>query len=337
MDVSVRKVGLLAAILAALAFGQPPDPMVAELQAFQPLPKVTPTWPWEKRITKNPELTAEMTRVLRCASLSLRWLPIDYLREVVALNPETIALHWSPYHFKFLNHPKWTKAEACGPITTKDIEYWTYFWSRCMDARTIIPQSIPVMIIFDHERGCGDDVAVGDKLNIMFRLAKQTFNGEVFWYNHNQWIQGPGTQGHVPRKASAVPSNVHGDYANLSMYRNINSVYVRRTLEFTAAANEQDLVAWVSIGGEYELWPFTPVGQNRRSPNVTGDQQLGEAWWAGFWLYDPFPASAPDSFGPVNRVKYVVLWPPPLRPGIGTDEHFLDFLRGAHEIRRPAP
>ncbi len=343
---------LVALLLEPLhAFGV--DPMIAKLQAIDPLPKVTPSWHWtqEERIMGNPELAKALSDVLRCYSLSLRWASVETLQVAVAADPETIALHWSPWHSKFMDHRKrWTKAESCGPLTPKDLEYLGFFWSKAVAARIIIPKSIPIIIILDHEQGCGDNEDLAVRLNMMFRMAKQVFGGEVTFYNDRQFSPRSGAAQHLPRSTSPIPLSVSGDFPSLSMYYNINSSYTRRVLEFTAAESPGDFWVWLSYGNEYELYPFTPVGKRRRSKDVIAWRQPGEAWWAGYWLYNKFPAKFESAFGPVGRVAKVCLWPPPLRVPKSllkgktseeiqelrdlSDRLFIEFLNGANGKRR---
>ena len=310
------------------------DPLIAPLKKIKPLPVVTPTSAWPNRIIQDPELCFEMSRVLRCASTSLRWATPSQIQKLVDSKPEHIALNWSPWNDKFQG-AKWRKEEVFGRITSKDLRYMTYFLEKALRAKEIIGD-IPVITMFDHEpnvlKGTAskfDGARVG-RLNTFQRIAKAVFSGDVGWYNDGQHIPGPGAST-KPRKASPLPDGVSGDFASLSMYRNIYSTWCMETLRYTAEATERDLCVWVSVGGVYELWPWTPRGSNRRSPDVTWVPQLGETWYAGWWLYHKFPRKFSGRFGPVNRVKYVMLWPPPLRLG---DEHLLEFFGGAHGMRR---
>ena len=92
---------------------------------------------------------------------------------------------------------------------------------------------------------------------------------------------------------------------------------------------------WTSVGACYEERPYTPQGIRKRSPDVLATPQLGQAWGLGWLLYDDFPARFPEKFGPVDRIKYVCLWPElldPDKPAMRT--HLPEFFRGALEIRQ---
>lgn len=316
-----------------------PPPYVSRLartlRQFDPLPKVVISWPHFPGVLNDRALFAEITRVFRSAPVGLKYAPDTLLQRVANLNPEVVAVHWSPYHEDdrkpdSITRWSWSKAETCGPITAKDAAYWVDFLRRCQNAKRILGE-LPVLFVFDHEIGCGDNPVVGDKLNVMADMAKAVFGGPVVYYNDGQHSPGPGAARHVPRSTSPVPTNTRGDLKSFSMYHGPMMAYTWAVMNMTAEANpEADLMAWVSIGGEYTQWPYSS-GPNRRSRDVTAPQQLGAAWWAGYLLCADFPARFPAAFGPVHRVKYVCLWPPPLR--VGTHQHLIEFIRGALEIR----
>ncbi len=315
------------------------DPMTVVLQGYDPLPVVTLSWPFNDRVVNDPGLLREMTRVLRCGSASLRWADHVRLRKIRDANPPLVALHWSPYHDAWGGNPKWEKGEVCGPIKIKDLDYFKFFYEKAVTARMLFAQT-PIIMIFDHEIGCGrQNEGLGDKLNVLYRVAKEVFRGEVIWYKHDM------DYGVQPvRSISPVADNTHGDLRNFSCYYQIDSVRNRQALEATAEVNDGDIGVWLSIGGVYESWPWTPLrlGVKKHSPNVTWSEQLGNTWTKGWWFNDEYPRRTPRLYGPVGRVKYVILWPEPLRapkgsyPGM-SDTAFTEFLNGAHEIRRSQP
>ena len=312
---------MLILLLAAVADA---GPLVDQLKEFDPLPKVTPTWAWNNRVMNDPELRQEMARVLRCASGNLRWDNAARIQKLVDTEPENIAFNWSPYHDKFNAYPRWTKSEVCGPITLKDMDYFSYFWTKASNAKALVG-SIPVIMAFDHEIGCGDKPGVGDKLNIFYRMAKEIFGGDVFFYNHNQWI--PSWLHEEGRISSPVPSNTHGDFSNLSLYYNAYSVEHSSRMELTILHTEGLIVPWLSVGSVYAMYPYKESGRTR-SANVIWLEQIGETWHKSRILHQH------------PRVHSVFLWPEPLRPPKGSypgmsDDHFIEYLRGALGIKRP--
>ena len=297
------------------------DELTLRMKEFDALPVVTPTWPWPKRIVDDPELCSEMSRVLRCGSTSLRSRPLGTLTKIVASEPPLIALHWSPFHDAFWNDLQWTPDEVCGPITDKDLRYVRFFLSKAREAKDIIGE-LPVLMIFDYEVDCVQNDFVKQRLTMMYHLAKFAFRAEVMFYNQHQWAPGYDTVLVPPRLQSPIPEGVPGDLANVSLYTPVSGKRVFDILTATREHSGEPMAAWVSVGGVYTLLPWAKEGR-KRSLDVTHVPPLGETYLAGKWLYGEL-ASRFD-------IKYVVLWPEPLKLG---DEHFIEFLNGALGVKR---
>jgi len=219
MKMMVMGFALFAMSFCSAPFAMAVDPLQTELENLGPVTIVTPTWtPWPPRIIDDPGLCQAMARTLRCVSWNPRSGGPNDLQKMVAVAPENVAIHFSPYLGAFLNEPPWTKQEVCGPLTSKDIDYLMYFFGLMNAAKDTIG-SIPVIVIFDFEigfvsgplagSGC-EDMATNEnvvlKLNYFYQLVKALYdNPKVMFYNAKQWAPSYNSALAPPWLQSPVP------------------------------------------------------------------------------------------------------------------------------------
>ncbi len=320
------------------------DPLIARLEGMGELPYPMCTWPLPPRITRNKALLEEFVRITWCASAG-SWFNEEVVGFLVAAEPKLIGYNLSPYRGNFGNYRElWTKAEACGPLTPKDFDYFKWVWRRVSTFKEQVGD-IPIVAALDYETGhleglwagsgC-DDVRHNEvlrwRLQIVYALVKQAFGGPVYFFNAHSHVPGSGLS-IAPRNVSPIPEGVPSDYAALSWLRNPFSRWNYETLVSTAAATDRPLVLWLPIGGVLESWAYTPDGAPRRwSRNVTWPVSRGEQWYFGHLAFDAFPRRSEAKFGPLSRVVVVWIWPQLLWLD---DDTLVWFLEGALGIRRP--
>ena len=339
---------LLAVWISAVALGQtrpasqPPTTaqVVDWLKALKPLPKIHYTWPIQTQVSLNPNdpRLFHYVRITHAFCLSTYWTSPKEIGSAVitcrAVNstgpsiPATIAIWWSPWHYKFGDDRPPTDF---GPSHQAEIEFFrekhalAKRWHAEANARHNAEVRISTLL-FDSEQFAvkpGDDEwndAMTRKYNEIYDVAKEMFpDAQVIWY-----ARGLSSRFTLKEKGDAVSCDLYRVPDIEDMRKDF-----RRTVRVADRLGVKQIIPFVALASGYRKtadakWRFD-FGWN---------YDLRDSWQIGAELNDPWYGDRPDEYAPWHKATAVNFYPHAFdKRSPYWAQHFVAYVRGAHDIK----
>lgn len=295
-----------------------PNELLDKLEALPPSPFPLHSWPMSPDLVDDSLVLRQVARITRSVSSGFQYVGQERLAKQLAMEPEWLVLHLSPFHHNF-NGYVWRRNDWRRDANAPVVSFLDWVPERAAMLRDWVGDQ-KMIFILDHEKWPMPDNAVVDALlNAVVAAIRYVFPDSLFaWYDWGR------------ERYGAVSTDVVSDFACESLYFQPGSPWNEERLNVMAdRANRHGLktMPWVSLGACYDERPYTPIEepwtpkQKKHSPGLSAPTQLGQTWALGRRLAEA-------------KVDAVCLYPELWEPTIpDMPQHFIKFVQGIHENR----
>ena len=324
--------------------------VLAWLRELKPLPKVHYSWPVPMEKLSD-ELLHEYVRLTHAVSLSGEWgkpeqvdRAVSICKQVNVAKPKILAsigINYSVWHRRF---GKDLPPTDTGPTHQAELEYLK---TRMEAMRTALAEGnrkhdtdvTITTVLFDSERfhiRAGDsewNQAITAKYNAAYDIVRTVFpKVRIEWYARGSVHPSASPTGWS--QATYFALDEKGDSFGCSLYQVPEIGYTREIFRRTARNAEQhgctEVTPWIALASgyrrqtdQYDAW------------SLDWNYDLIYSWKLGAEINHAW-FGAPERharFAPWDKAKIAVFYPEPFGRTPHWPEHFIAYVRGAHQIK----